>query len=363
MRNVFKIAAAVATVAVVSATAVHMLAPTSPTPPTLTVPVEETAINSSGSTVGISDSDIYGMSSDDVNHTFDLIAATGVRTVRVMMPWAGMEPNPGQYDWGQVDLIVDAANARGMSVMGTLVSAPGWAVAPGTPAVSSPPASASTYADFAGAAAAHYAGRVSAYEIWNEPNAVISWTSGPQGPEPGGKYADMVKAAYPKIKAADGGAVVIAGVLCSVFSLGSLTVDPITFMKKLYAAGAGGSFDAVSFHPYQATTKFSAGGNLPNSPLRQVEAMHQVMADNGDGGKKIWATEYGEATSQGDDAKQADYLTDFLTKWRTLSYAGPAYIYTTRDRNTGSSKADDTYGLYRSDWTPKPGQAAVQALA
>jgi len=60
-----------------------------------------------------------------------------------------------------------------------------------------------------------------------------------------------------------------------------------------------------------------------------------------------------------DDVETAD----FLAKWRTLPYAGPAYVYTTRDRNTGSGNPDDTFGLYRSDWTPKPAQAAVAALA
>jgi hypothetical protein len=85
------------------------------------------------------------------------------------------------------------------------------------------------------------------------------------------------------------------------------------------------------------------------------------MVDN-DGGKKIWTTEYGEPT-RWSTSTQAAYLTDFLAKWRTLPYAGPAYLYTTRDRNTGSGAADDTFGVYRSDWTPKPAQQAVQALA
>ena len=180
MRNVFKVAVAVATVAAVSAIAVAVVRPE----PRSIAFTETASINSSASTVGFADSDLYGMSPDDVNHTLDLMTATGVRTVRVMMPWAGMEPNPGQFDFGQVDLIVDAANARGMSVLGTLVSAPGWAVAPGLPAVSSPPASADVYGDFAGATAGHFRGRVAAYEIWNEPNSAMSWTSGPQGPNP-----------------------------------------------------------------------------------------------------------------------------------------------------------------------------------
>jgi len=97
--------------------------------------------------------------------------------------------------------------------------------------------------------------------------------------------------------------------------------------------------------------------------MNQLNDVRKRMVDNGDGGKKIWTTEYGEPASVVDEGAQAAYLTDFLTKWRTLPYAGPAYLYTTRDRNTGSGAADDTFGVYRSDWTPKPAQQAVQALA
>ncbi|BBZ30970.1 hypothetical protein MMAD_52650 [Mycolicibacterium madagascariense] len=357
MRNVVKIIATAATVAAVAATAAVVLHPQA-----RTVAIAKAAINSSGSTVGIADSDMYGYSPDDVNRTLDLIKGDGVRTVRLFIPWLDVEPNPGTFNWGQVDLMVDAANARGMSVLGGITSAPAWATAPGSAPATSPPASVDTYGDFAGAVAARYRGRVSAYEIWNEPNSVLSWTSGPQGPEPA-KYADLLKAAYPKIKAADPSATVIGGVLGSVFSLGALTLDPVAFVNQMYAAGAKGSFDALSLHPYQYTTKFSEGGSVFASPLSQYDGMRQAMVGNGDGGKKIWATEYGEPTSSVDEATQAAYITDFLTKWRTLPGAGPAYIYTTRDRNTGSGNDLDTLGIYRTDWTPKPAVDAVRAFA
>ena len=37
--------------------------------------------------------------------------------------------------------------------------------------------------------------------------------------------------------------------------------------------------------------------------------------------------------------------------------------YTTRDRNTGSSNPQDTYGVYRTDWTPKPAAYVIKSLA
>jgi hypothetical protein len=43
--------------------------------------------------------------------------------------------------------------------------------------------------------------------------------------------------------------------------------------------------------------------------------------------------------------------------------AGPAFVYTTRDRNTGSGNPQDNYGVYRTDWTPKPAADVIKSLA
>lgn len=52
-----------------------------------------------------------------------------------------------------------------------------------------------------------------------------------------------------------------------------------------------------------------------------------------------------------------------LTKWQEMPYAGPMFIYTTRDRTTGSFAADDTFGMYRRDWTAKPVRQTIQSGA
>jgi len=71
----------------------------------------------------------------------------------------------------------------------------------------------------------------------------------------------------------------------------------------------------------------------------------------------------GGATSKVSEATQAAWIQDFITSWRALPGAGPAFIYTTRDRNTASSNPTDTYGVYRTDWTPKPAADVMKALA
>lgn len=317
------------------------------------------AIDESSDTIGFADSDLYGMTPAQIDAQLDQMQAMGVNDVRVMIPWAGVEFYPGYYDWSTVDYVVNAADARDMGVLAVINSTPYWATEPGQPALSGAPASAEAYGEFAGLVAERYAGKVGAYEIWNEPNAYLFYS--PQ-PDPAG-YTELLKAAYPQIKAADPNATVIGGVVGSVVTYGDLTMSPVDFVQGIYAAGGEPYFDALSFHPYQYTTPFSEGGYLPDSPINQLAAMHDLMVANGDGDKLIWASEYGEPSSVAGEDNQAAYLEDMLTTWRTLGYTGPTFVWTLQDRNTASTDPEDTFGVIRSDGTWKPAAYVIQELA
>jgi polysaccharide biosynthesis protein PslG len=348
--------AGMATVAVSAIGAVTLL-PTS-RPVTMDV-AAMAAIDESSTTIGFADSDLYGMTPAQIDQQLDEMQAMGVNNVRVMIPWAGVEYYPDTYNWSTVDYMVDAADSRGMGVLGVLNSTPFWATQPGQPALSGAPASAQAYGDFAGLVAQRYAGKVGAYEIWNEPNAYIFYSP---APDPAG-YTDLLKAAYPEIKAADPDATVIGGVVGSVITYGNLTMNPIDFVDGIYAAGGEPYFDALSFHPYQYTLPFSTGGWHPDSPINQLAAMHNVMVANGDADKLIWASEYGEPSSVAGEANQAAYLQDMITQWRALDYTGPAFVWTLQDRNTASTDPEDTFGVIRTDGTWKPAAYVIQQLA
>jgi polysaccharide biosynthesis protein PslG len=357
LRNVLKAAGALAAVVLLSLTLTNVLSPASQP---REYPVRETAAVGS---LGFADSWIWFLSPDDVNRQLDLMVSTGVHNARIMMPWAAIQPAPDAYDWGQADTIINAANARGIAVVGLLNSTPGWATG-GGPAISSPPADPATFASFAGTVASHFAGRIAAYEVWNEENAVQFWNAGAAGPQPD-RFAEMLKAAYPAIKGGDPGATVVMGGLSPTINFFSITKNPVDYLSNVYAAGGGGSFDAVAFHPYLFTSnagaRFSTG--KANSPRSLYDQLRGVMANNGDGGKQIWATEFGEATSKVDEATQAAWIQDFITTWRGLPGAGPAFVYTTRDRNTGNGNAQDNYGVYRTDFSPKPAADVIKSLA
>jgi polysaccharide biosynthesis protein PslG len=318
---------------------------------TLSMEIRETAsIVVSRKTVGFADSDLYFMSSTDVNKTLDMMQSAGVNTVRVMVPWAGIEKTKGTYNWTAVDRIVNAANARGMSVLGMINSTPQWAAQAGQPALSGPPASNAVFADFTKRVATRYAGKISAYEVWNEENATVFWST---GADPAA-YTQMLKAVYPAIKAADPNATVLVGGLSPLPHAQGM-MSPVDYLKGMYAAGAKGYFDALAYHPY-ATTTFSQSYYQSGGALNVLVKLRQLMVSKGDS-KLIWATEYGMPTGPGllTEAQQAEYIRNFLSKWRTYTYLGPAYIYTTRDSTLNAA----TFGVWRSNWIPKPAVAVI----
>ena len=291
----------------------------------------------------------------EVNRELDAVAATSARWLRVLIPWSDVETAKGQYDWRQTDLVINAAAARGLKVLGLVAFTPAWAKAPGT-FFTTPPDNAADYADFAAAVAKRYESRVSNWELWNEPNLALFFGGSEHNAV---RYTELVRAAYPAIKAVQPhGTVILAG-------LSRLMGDeaPPAFLAQMYAAGAGGFFDAAAAHPYVFPTGLAA--NFENG-WSDVGAMHDVMSANGDGGKKIWMTELGAPTCDCPDGvseqEQAKQITDVLAAAAATGYSGPAFIYSIRDTDT-ADRADreaNLGALLTSDWRPK---ATAKVLA
>lgn len=286
---------------------------------------------------------------DDVNRELDAVAKTGATWFRVLIPWAQIETAKGQYNWGQTDLVIKAALARNLKVLGVIAYTPEWAKAPGT-YFTAPPDNAVDYGNFSAVVAQRYGSvGVSNWELWNEPNLPIFFGFSPHNAP---KYTDLVKAAYPAIKSVQPNSTVILAGLSRLPGEES----PPSFLTQMYAAGAKGSFDAAAAHPYVHPGGLAA--NTDNG-WSDIPAMHDVMVANGDGGKKIWMTEMGAPTSEDAEGvsqqEQAKEIVDVLAAAAATGYSGPAFIFSIRDTNTANrGDRESNYGtLLTSDWQPK----------
>jgi polysaccharide biosynthesis protein PslG len=290
----------------------------------------------------------------------DTLAAHGVEWVRLDVSWAMLQPDgPDRYSsWGVgfVDRVVTMITDRGMKPLVTLWLTPGWAnggrgerVLPDDPR---------RYADAARWAAARWAGKVQAWEVWNEPNDNHFMVGADAA-----AYGRLLQTAYPAIKAGNPKALVVFG--------GPMYND-VAWIGKAYANGARGSFDVMATHPYQGIAdKEPEYYDGTKWTLRHARAVHDLMTAHGDGHKPIWFTEFGWSThtNRGDEPnwlrgvtrqQQADYLVrtlDLLAQ--EMPYVTHVFWYNERDR-TDSNVQNNNYGLMTRDLTPKPALTALR---
>ena len=142
---------------------------------------------------------------------------------------------------------MQAAKAKGLKVLMVVQSTPPWAN--GGQGPTTPPSDPASFGAAMGGFAARLPG-VDAWELWNEEDGAIFWAG---GTDPA-KYAAMVKAAYPAIKAAQPHDIVVTGATVG---------NNMDFIAQLYEHGIKGSFDAVGVHTDTACLIERPGRQLP----------------------------------------------------------------------------------------------------
>ncbi|HEY8584548.1 MAG TPA: hypothetical protein VIL49_16430 [Capillimicrobium sp.] len=301
----------------------------------------------------------------------DSAVRAGARWVRIFMYRNAIEIGPGAL---KPDLLAayrrtaERYAAHGIRTQLVLVGTPAWESGSADHLV---PPDPDGFARFAGLVAARLPDSVGAYEIWNESDAEKWWHG---DLDPAG-YARLLRAAYPAIKQAAPHAEVLVG---------GLTGNNYPYLEGLYAAGAQGSFDAVSVHlgtacgiasPYSYMR--DPGGRVSRWSFLGYREVLRTMDAAGDGGKGIWLTEFGWSSSgavcdQGVWAGQKpggvaeDVQARYLAEaWHCIA-ADPRVrgaIWFDLQDLAPSDEPDHRFGLTRVDGTAKPAFAAFQAAA
>lgn len=297
----------------------------------------------------------------------DSMAAMGAGWVRFDIKWSDVQwDGPSSFNWRKYDPLVDAARARGLTVLANLAYSPTWARPAGTTDKFGPDTDdrRRAYASFTEAAVRHFSGRVSHWELWNEPNNPMFWTPRPNA----GHYTALIREAYPRMKAAVPGSYVLAGATSPAVSNGT-AIDEVTFLRAVYSHGGQGRFDGWSHHPYTLDPSFVHPENAWWQLAGASPSIRSVMTANGDGAKQVWGTEFGPPTSGAphamSEAGQAEQITEAYRTWNAYPWAGPLFVYTERDNRPYGASGDSInyYGMLRHDFTPKPAWSAYRSLA
>ena len=254
-----------------------------------------------------------------------LVQEMGFTWVKQKFPWREIEGiEKGQYDWYRTDYIVTETAKAGLKLLVRLDQQPYWSEpADNQWQENGPPGDMADFADFCGAVAARYRGRIGAYQVWNEPNLSREWGNRPPDPA---AYTELLAACYTAIKAADPAAVVVSAGLAPTGTDNDAAMPDTAFLQEMYDAGAAAYFDVLGANapgykappeldPAAAVAPEYGGGRW--FAFRHVEDLRAMMVANGDGHKQVAILELGWTTDQVnpdyawhavDEATQADYL-------------------------------------------------------
>jgi len=332
----------------------------------------------------------YGIQAHGEHRLPEIVSSAqdlGLGWVKQQVRWKQIEGTKGNYGWSGLDAIADAYNWAGIKVLFGVTAAPDWARS--VESGNGPPDDYQDFYRFVGAMAAHFAGRVHAYEIWNEPNWRREW-EGP--PLSAADYVRLLQGAYQAVKAADPRAVVVSAAPTPTgINDGVLAIDDRVFFRQMYSAGLESACDAIGAHPFGFANPpdvYYTGGDFdpnrgwddhPSFFFRNtMEDYYGIMVANGDGEKRIWATEFGWPTVDGmgvlpspgnefaddiDENQQADYIVRAYIWARDWGHAGVMVLWNLNYWSAaGPENEMAKYSILRGDWSPRPAYVAIKHM-
>lgn len=218
----------------------------------------------------------------------------------VYQTWCGIEPTTkGVRDWSALDAWVNTHFAAGRKIILDLSGSPNWAVSAtavgGSPYPNTkgnmPPDNWTDWTDFVTAAVTRYAGKVFAYDGWNEPN-LSKYYAGASATAV--KLAQGQRLFYQAVKAADPAALVLAPSFTSVFSGVDGAGAGAVGLKQFLAASDGASgtgaqwFDHLAYHFYCNDTALR-----PTGLERMFREARAALDAAGRSDAQLWAGETG----------------------------------------------------------------------
>ncbi len=285
------------------------------------------------------------------------IRQAGIRSIRDEVGWAALERERGKLEMPErFDHYVRRAAFDGVNVLLILDYANRFYDDGDRPRSPEAIEGFCRYAEFV---VRHFGRRVRLYEIWNE------WDIGiglPRQYNKGGSpedYVKLLRAVYPRIKAAAPEALVMAGGCTS----GGVKKG---WLEEVVKLGALDFCDAISIHSYNYSAAFPERG--PEACSAWMTGVQEMLRKYSDGNDvPFHVTEMGwptHVTKHGTDPQlSASYLARLYLLARTSPSFKGLWWYDFQDDGWNPEYNEDNFGLVRPDLTPKPAYHVMQDIA
>ena len=175
--------------------------------------------------------------------SYELLGDLGVKWVRIQSGWNRTETEKEVYNYSWLDRIVDRLIRHGMKpwlclCYGNRLYDP--AAAENFGGAGCPPRTEEAkkaWCRYVRETVSRYRGKISFFEIWNEPDGVWCWKHGPDGRE----YGEFLNLTAAAVREADPKAKIIGGAICRF---------DLQWIADMLETGAGKNMDYLSYHGY-----------------------------------------------------------------------------------------------------------------
>lgn len=347
-----------------------------------TTPDEETTASPFGYGRGIS----LSLQGQDPTALVQSVISLNVEWAKIEADWDSIEPSEEVYDFGALDAVVFGLSDARIRLLITLDNSPAWARS--NQLEDGPPDDFADFARFAGVLAGRYAGRVTAYQVWNEPNLRREWLSDIHRIDPM-SYYELFLQTRAAITAADPAArVITAGLAPTGFNDGVNALNDRLYLQALYDLGIGRVSDGIGVHALgfanppdsrccEPAEGVSTHFESRSFYFRDTIEDYQAIAQANDDARPLWVTKFGWGTADGspepsadfvymtytDPLEQAQYIPDGFAVGQSLGYVGPMFLYNLNGCSLPDGRAEPCYfSLTGADGTPRAAFNALRAL-
>jgi len=320
----------------------------------------------------------------DIDQALSWAQGTGVEWLKQQVEWTNIEFAQGEYDWRELDKIVDKAVGYGFKLMLSVNHAPPWTR---TETVEyGPPHDPAEFGRFMSTLAGRYAGKVAAYELWNEPNLRREWRGEELDPA---LFVALIREGSLAVRSVDPSAQIISGApAVTGINDGDTAIDDRLYLQGMVAAEVGAWVDGIGVHPYGFAnppqersadqTHASASHNShPSFFFREtLEDYRAILVNGGLSATPLWVTEFGWPSVDGfgamdttgweyarevSEEEQAEYIVQGFQLGTGLDWTGPMILWNLNIATIwGESRPQSAYSLLRPDGSYRPAYIAVR---
>jgi len=233
--------------------------------------------------------------------SMQMIVEAGIGWIRQEFTWQDIEIHgrgdfidrrndaQGVDAWLKYDSIVNLAQKYKVHIIARLGSPPAWSQPKDLAGTFAPPEDVGDFVNYAVAVASRYKGKVTHYQVWNEPNLGFEWGKQNVNPE---AYTMLLCRTYTALKAVDPGIIVISGAIAPTIDMSAYNLNGLIYLQRMYNAGAGKCFDVLGAQGYGLFTG-------PTDQRMRITTINygyplwlrDMMVANGDAKKPIWIGE------------------------------------------------------------------------